>query len=70
MVTLSINDKNILSKYKTDDIIWKMSCFFKDEFWIEDELILCSMDLDSAHKDIKSAYFEAKKLPESDFIDY
>ncbi len=70
MVTMLINDKDILAKYNTDEIIWKMSIFFKEELWVEDELILCSTDLDSNSSWIKKAYYEAKSMKDSEFIDY
>jgi len=70
MVTITVNDKWILSKFKNIEIEKKLSNFIQKEFWVKEELILFWVDLDSQSKDLKKSYFETKKLKESDFIDF
>ena len=70
MVTISINDNSILSKYKKWEIETKVSNFFKDEFWIDDELILYWMNAENVSDDIKNVYKEAKNIDNSEYINY
>ena len=70
MVTITVNDKKILSEYKNIEIEQKISNFIQKEFWIEEELILFWMDLDSQNKDLKNSYLKTKSLKNSEFIDF
>lgn len=70
MVTLAIHDEQILSKYNNDEIVWRISHFFEQEFWVKDGIILYSMDIETSSKDIQMAYQKSKKLPNSAWVNY
>ena len=70
MVTVSINDPRIMWKYNWETFSKKLNSFFEKEFWISEEVILYEIESDILNKNITEDFKIAKKIDNSEYIDY